>query len=83
MPETIAVYKLRGFVHDADGEVVESVPGLIRVRLGGRGSLYGAASKDRWLVAGPGTQLHGLIDVELRWSAAQPRPAEPAADHGR
>jgi serine/threonine-protein kinase len=36
MPERIAIMKLRGFVHDAGGEVVESVPGLIRVRLGGR-----------------------------------------------
>jgi serine/threonine-protein kinase len=38
MPEGIAIMKLRGFVHDAGGEVVESVPGLIRVRLGGRKS---------------------------------------------
>ena len=36
MPESIAIMKLRGFVHDAGGEVVESVPGLIKVRLGGR-----------------------------------------------
>ena len=36
MPESIAIVKLRGFVHDAGGEVVESVPGLIKVRLGGR-----------------------------------------------
>ena len=36
MPEQIAIMKLRGFVHDAGGEVVESVPGLIKVRLGGR-----------------------------------------------
>ena len=34
MPEPIAVVKLRGFVDDIGGEVVESVPGLIRVRLG-------------------------------------------------
>jgi serine/threonine-protein kinase len=36
MPERIAIMKLRGFVHDAGGEVVESVPGLIKVRLGSR-----------------------------------------------
>lgn len=36
MPEQIAIMKLRGFVHDASGEVIESIPGLIRVRLGGR-----------------------------------------------
>jgi serine/threonine-protein kinase len=33
MPERIAVIKLQGFVHDVGGEVVESVPGRIRVRL--------------------------------------------------
>jgi serine/threonine-protein kinase len=33
MPERIAVVKLRGFVHDMSGEVVESLPGLVRVRL--------------------------------------------------
>jgi serine/threonine-protein kinase len=33
MPERIAVVKLQGFVHDLGGEVVESVPGRIRVRL--------------------------------------------------
>ncbi len=41
MPEKIAAYKLRGFVEDVGGEVVESVPGLIRVRLGDRSSLGG------------------------------------------
>ena len=33
MPERIAVIKIQGFVHDMGGEVVESVPGMIRVRL--------------------------------------------------
>jgi serine/threonine-protein kinase len=37
MPERIAVVKLRGFVDDVGGEVVESIPGLIRIRLGPRG----------------------------------------------
>src|ERR1700730_17399645 len=35
MPDTIATYKLKGFVNDFCGEVVESVPGMIRVQLGG------------------------------------------------
>jgi serine/threonine-protein kinase len=39
MPEKIAAYKLRGFVEDVGGEVTESVPGLIRVRLGERQGL--------------------------------------------
>jgi serine/threonine-protein kinase len=40
MPERIAAYKLLGFVQDVGGEVLESVPGRIRVRLGGSGSVY-------------------------------------------
>ena len=35
MPEQIAVVKLRGFVGDLGGEVVDSEPGLIRVCLPG------------------------------------------------
>jgi serine/threonine-protein kinase len=33
MPERIAIMKLRGFIEDVGGEVVDSEPGLIRVRL--------------------------------------------------
>jgi serine/threonine-protein kinase len=33
MPEAMAMLKLRGFIQDLGGHVVESVPGLIRVRL--------------------------------------------------
>jgi serine/threonine-protein kinase len=40
MPERIAEYKLRGFIGDVGGEIVESVPGRICVRFGGRGSVY-------------------------------------------
>jgi serine/threonine-protein kinase len=35
MPESIAVVKLRGFVSDQGGEVVDSEPGLVRVRMPG------------------------------------------------
>jgi serine/threonine-protein kinase len=48
MPDTIAGYKLRGFVHDHDGEVLESVPGRIRVRLGSR--THGDGTALSWLV---------------------------------
>jgi serine/threonine-protein kinase len=34
MPESMAMLKLKGFIHDLGGEIVESVPGLIKVRLG-------------------------------------------------
>jgi serine/threonine-protein kinase len=33
MPEQVAAMKLRGFIEGVGGEVIESVPGLIRVRL--------------------------------------------------
>jgi serine/threonine-protein kinase len=70
MPERIAAFKLRGFVHDVGGDVIESVPGLIRVRLGERGSAYGAPSKPlSWF--GIGRRPSG-IDIELRLEKPDP-----------
>ena len=65
MPETIASYKLRGFIHDVGGEVVESVPGRIRVSLGGKGSVYEAPQRGSlsWLGIG---RWPNRIDMELR-----------------
>jgi serine/threonine-protein kinase len=40
MPHAIAEHKLRGFVQDAGGELLESIPGLIRVRLGDEETKY-------------------------------------------
>jgi serine/threonine-protein kinase len=91
MPEKIATYKLRGFVQDAGGEVVESVPGRIRVRLGGKGSAYAAASVSSWFGLG---RKSGLIDLELQLTRSDPtrdsllqitivlRPAERAGANG-
>lgn len=61
MPERIAIMKLRGFVHDAGGEVVESVPGLIKVRLGGRKTPSGGGPLS-WLGL---RRSANPIDVEL------------------
>jgi serine/threonine-protein kinase len=69
MPEKIASYKLRGFVQDVGGEVVESVPGRIRVRLGGKGSIYGATGLGSWFGIG---RRSGMIDVELQLQKADP-----------
>ncbi len=33
MPEAMAMLKVKGFIHDLGGAIVETVPGLIRVRL--------------------------------------------------
>jgi eukaryotic-like serine/threonine-protein kinase len=63
MPEKIATYKLRGFIQDVGGELVESVPGRINVRLGGKHCPYSVPTRGlSWLGIGrkPG------IDVELR-----------------
>jgi eukaryotic-like serine/threonine-protein kinase len=62
MPEQVALVKLRGYVYDAQGEVLESVPGLIRVRLPGGG---GSLPKGRlsWLGF---ARRPGPILVELR-----------------
>src|SRR5262249_42677279 len=69
MPEAVAAYKLRGFVRDVGGEVVESLPGVIRVRLGGKGSVY-------WVPSGPlswlGLGRSPIIDMELRLERSHP-----------
>jgi serine/threonine-protein kinase len=69
MPERIAAYKLRGFVQDVGGEVLESVPGRIRVRLGGRGRTYAPRGRNSWLTLG---RRAGQIDVELHLERADP-----------
>lgn len=33
MPESMAMVRLKGFIYDLGGEVIDSQPGLIRVRL--------------------------------------------------
>ena len=68
MPEKIAAYKLRGFVHDKGGSVVESVPGRIRVRLGGKGSAY-ASRCGSWFSLG---RKMSLIDLELNLQRTDP-----------
>ena len=85
MPERIAIVKLRGFVHDAGGEVVESVPGLIKVRLGGRKS--STTGPFSWLGM---RRTSSPIDVELHMHHLDPtkenqltvhvlfRPSHPA-----
>jgi serine/threonine protein kinase len=68
MPESIALMKLRGFIQDFGGELIETQPGLVRVRLGRavqRGS--GAFS---WLGA---HRRNGPVDVELQFSRRDPR----------
>jgi serine/threonine protein kinase len=71
MPETIAVYKLQGFVQDAGGDVTESVPGKVRVILGRPGTHYvGKGGAFSWLGLG---RKPSLIDMELQMEQADSR----------
>ena len=69
MPEKIATYKLRGFVQDAGGEVIESVPGRIRVRVGIRGTAYAPTRGSSWFGLG---RKSGLIEMELHLQRPDP-----------
>ncbi len=65
MPETIAAYKLRGFIHESGGELVESVPGRICVRLGGRGCAYAAPTRGlSWLGIGQRPPLEVTLHLQ-------------------
>jgi serine/threonine-protein kinase len=71
MPQMIAVRKLSGFMDDVGGEVLESNPGQIRVRLGGPGSIYQfpTAGKGSWF---PLRRKSDRIDVDLRMRQVDP-----------
>jgi tRNA A-37 threonylcarbamoyl transferase component Bud32 len=75
MPEAIALRKLRGFVHDCGGEVLETGPGLVRVRLGQGGGA--AAPALAWL--GLGKRSAGPVEVELRLAPATPARSPSAS----
>jgi serine/threonine-protein kinase len=49
MPERVASYKLSGFIQDKGAELVETVPGRIRVRLGGKACAYEPADTRTFL----------------------------------
>jgi eukaryotic-like serine/threonine-protein kinase len=71
MPEAIAVHKLRGFLQDFGGEVVQSAPGVVRVQLGGPGTPYQPRNRGTsWLGIRRRT---GAIDLELRMQQADPQ----------
>ena len=79
MPEAMAMIKLRGFIYDLGGEVVESVPGMIKVRLvapaeekksgGGLFGWVGGGPKQSALAAPPAT------DLELHMERRDPAQA--------
>jgi eukaryotic-like serine/threonine-protein kinase len=67
MPDSIATYKLRGFVQDNNGEVLESVPGMIRMRISAGATPDGSFS---WLGLGRKSQV---VDLELRLERNNPQ----------
>jgi serine/threonine-protein kinase len=80
MPEAMAMLKLRGFLHDLGSQVIESVPGKIRVRLGqpeapkkksGIFSLLERNERKSGVL-----QMATMTDVELRMERRDPaRPS--------
>ncbi len=69
MPEAIAAYKLKGFVHDFNGEVVESVPGMIRVQLDGAGQTYNPNGPLSWFAF---RKKSDFVEMELRLERTNP-----------
>ncbi|MGL4551931.1 MAG: serine/threonine-protein kinase [Gemmataceae bacterium] len=68
MPERIATFKMRGFIQDKGGELVESVPGRIVVRLGGKNCVYCPPSRGlSWL----GIGRRPTIEMDLRLSRGE------------
>jgi serine/threonine protein kinase len=68
MPESIALMKLRGFIQDFGGELIETQPGLVRVRLGRAVQRNSGAFS--WLSV---HRRNGPVDVELQFSRRDPR----------
>ncbi len=64
MPESIALYKLRGYMNDVGGDVVQSDPGRVRVCIGGPGSAYQLRGRGlSWLGL---SRNAGRIEMDLR-----------------
>jgi serine/threonine-protein kinase len=75
MPESMAILKVKGFIHDLGGEVVDSAPGVIRVRLT-EASEEKKAGKFGWLDRRPAVQVaQPPTDIELRMT--RPDPNQP------
>jgi serine/threonine-protein kinase len=65
MPEKIAAYKLRGFIGDVGGDIIESVPGRIRVQVGGKGSIYASRPGSlSWLGLGRRWPIDIILHLE-------------------
>jgi serine/threonine protein kinase len=77
MPEAMAMVKLKGFIYDLGGEVVESVPGLIKVRLIEKPPVEKRSSLFSLLGAGGGRQTSIMprlqsTEIELHMERRDP-----------
>ncbi len=70
MPDVLATCKLRGFVNDLGGEVLESVPGRIRVRLGNNGNALTQSGLTSWFGL---RRKIGIVDLELLLERTNPK----------
>jgi eukaryotic-like serine/threonine-protein kinase len=80
MPESMALVKIKGFIHDLGGNVLESVPGLIKVRLPDpqapaekKGFLFGRGDHGKPVSA---MEVIGVTDMELHMQRTD--PAQPS-----
>jgi serine/threonine-protein kinase len=72
MQERVATYKLRGFVHEVGGELIESVPGRIRIRLAGKACIYTPKQANfSWFGLAPRRNT----DIDLELQLFRPDPA--------
>ncbi len=76
MPERIATYKLCGFIDDCGGEIIESVPTLIRVRLGGKDCVYATPKRPNSLSWLGFNRKTNTFDMELRLQRETLRDAQ-------
>ena len=70
MPEAMALIKLKGFIFDLGGEVVDSVPGTIKVRVPEPERKTAVSHDSRGGTAAPAS-----IDLELHMERAEPSEA--------
>jgi serine/threonine-protein kinase len=74
MPEVMAMFKLKGFISDLGGEVIESVPGMIRVQVADPPEQKGQPGWMGWM-GSKKTAVQTATELELHME--RKNPAEP------
>jgi serine/threonine-protein kinase len=76
MPEAMAMIKLKGFIYDLGGQVVESVPGLIKVRLIEKPTEQATNRLLGWVRGKTTATMPKLESTELELHMERPDPAQ-------